>query len=157
MIDFEALFDALISHQAASGFFEIVLMHEPKAPVTSGGITAASWFNQITPAVRASGLAATSYRVEFITRLYSSMLAEPQDSIDPTVLKATGHLLSLYNGDFELTDGAGNRRVMQVDLLGVHAAPLQARAGYLNLGNAKYRAMDVITPLIVDDAYPQAP
>lgn len=157
MIDFEGLFDALISHQAASGFFEIVIQHEPKSPLSAGGVTAASWFNQITPAARASGLAVTSYRIEFITRLYVSMLMEPEDSIDPTVLKAVGHLFELYNGDFELRNGAGERRVMQVDILGIHAAPLQARAGYLNLGNMKYRAMDVITPLIVDDAYLQAP
>ena len=150
-IDFDVLFDKLVSHQVASGFYEMVTRHEPKAnPGT--GITAASWFQRLTPAAKVSGLNITSLRVEFITRLYTSMLAEDQDEIDPRVLRAVGHLMQVYSEDFEL-DGV----VMEVDLFAAHGPPLDAKAGYLRQGPTLYRVVDVLTPLIVADVFDQIP
>ena len=150
-VDFEALFDGLISHQAASGFFEVVARHEPKNP-PGQGITCASWFQRMLPSQRVSGLNVTSLYLEFVTRLYTNMLAEDQDEIDPQVLRATGHLFRLYSEDFEL-----GGRVMEVDLLGSHGQPLEAKAGYLAMGRVLYRVFDVITPLVVADVWDQVP
>ncbi len=150
-IDFDNLFDKLVSHQAASGFFEIVARHEPKAN-PGPGITAASWFQQLAPAAKVSGLAITSVRAEFVTRIYTSMLAEDQDEIDPTVLRAVGHLFQLYSEDFEL-----GGTIFEVDLFAAHGPGLLARAGYLRQGQTLYRVVDVTTPLIIVDVFDQIP
>ena len=150
-INLRTLFDAIESHQATSGFFELVARHEPKS--TPGpGLSAANWFNSVRPVALASGLAATAARVELVTRIYTNMLAEPADAIDSDVYDAVDFLLGLYHGDFTL---GGNIR--NIDLLGAHGEPLHARAGYLNQSRVLYRIVDLVTPLIINDAWTQAP
>lgn len=144
------ILDALVSHAAALGHFERVNQHEPKAKNPAGqGMTAAVWLQSLAP-IRSSGLAATSGRLEFTLRVYTSMLAEPQDAIDPRVLAAVDALLAAYSGDFDL-----GGTVRNVDLLGAHGTPLSARAGYLDQGGRLYRVMDVALPLIVNDLWNQ--
>ena len=145
----EALFTKIESHALSLGRFDQVNRHEPKnAP--GNQLTAAIWVQQIGGAV-GSGLAATDARVEFTVRIYSNMLAEPQDAIDPNILSATDVLMSAYQGDFTL-DGT----IKAVDLLGMAGTPLGAQAGYLTQDNTLYRVMDITLPLLVADAWVQA-
>lgn len=145
-----AILDAIQSHAMALGLFERVNTHEPKnAP--GNGITAAIWFQDVTP-VRSGGLAQTSARVEYSVRLYTSMLAEPQDMIDPAMTGAVDVLMNAYSGDFEL----GNN-VRNVDLLGQAGQPLSATAGYLNQDGKMLRIITVTLPLIVNDVWEQVP
>jgi hypothetical protein len=146
----EAIIDALVSHAMTTADFEAVNQHEPKnAP--GNGLTAAIWVQSISP-TRSNGLSSTSIRMAFTVRLFSNMLQEPQDMIDPNLVKALDKLLALYSGDFTL-DGL----VRNVDLLGAHGAPLGAQAGYVNLSGTHFRIFDINVPVILNDVWTQEP
>lgn len=145
----DEIVDVVMSHALASGYFDRVNGHEPKnAPGT--GLSAAVWADSIR-SVQSSGLSSTSAAVVLNVRLYTSMLQEPQDAIDPAMLRAVSALFAAYSGDFTL---GGNAR--EVDLLGSDGAPLQAKAGYLNQDQKLYRVMTITLPVIVNDAWDQA-
>lgn len=149
-INSAAIFAAVEGHAMASGLFERVNGHEPRnAP--GSGLSAAVWFAGLQPVAAASGLAATSARLLFTVRIYANALQEPQDGIDPSVLGAADTLMAAYSGDFTL--GA---LIRDVDLLGAHGVALSAQPGWLDMGEAKYRTVDITLPMIINDAWPQA-
>lgn len=146
------IIDAIVSHALASGQFERVNGHEPKA-APGNGLSAAVWVDSVGPARNQSGLAATTALVVFNVRLYSPMLAEPQDAIDPNLTGALDALMTAYSADFEL---GGN--VRNIDLLGTasgNRAPLSAQAGYLNQDGKLYRVYTITLPVVVNDAWTQ--
>jgi hypothetical protein len=145
----DEIVDVVMSHALASGYFDRVNGHEPKnAP--GNGLSAAVWADSVR-SVQSSGLSSTSAVVVLNVRLYTSMLQEPQDAIDPAMLRAVSALFDAYSSDFTL---GGNAR--EVDLLGSDGAPLQAKAGYLNQDQKLYRVMTITLPVIVNDAWDQA-
>jgi len=144
------ILNALTSHSAASGLFESVLNHEPKSS-PGVGLTTAIWCQAIGPMPAGSGLAATTSRVEFVQRVYSPMLTEPQDAIDPRVVAAVDVLMGAYTGDFTL-----GGLIRNVDCLGAAGVPLSARAGYLTQDGKLFRIMDLTVPCIVNDLWSQA-
>lgn len=148
-LDIRTILSAVESHALASGYFVAVNGHEPKSPPNSG-ITAAVWVEQIGPARRASGLDSTTARLALYVRLYSSLVQEPADAIDPDLMTALDALMAAYSGDFTL-----GGLVRDVDLLGQHGDPLSARAGYLAEGGSEYRVMTINLPLIVNDLWDQ--
>ncbi len=151
-LDLEAILDRVASHALASGRFASVSTHEPKAApaATPGAPTAAVWVDSVEPARASSGLATTTIRLGLNVRVYASMLSEPQDAIDPAVVKAVDALLAAYSGDFTL-----GGVVRAVDLLGSVGTPLSARAGYLTQDSKLYRVMTITVPLIVNDVWEQ--
>jgi len=144
------LLNALVSHAMAIGYFERVNTHEPKS-APGNGLYCAIWVDTIDP-VTSSGLAATSGRVAFHIRVYSNMLGEPQDDIDPNILGAVCGLLDDYTGQFELGGAGGTRNV---DLLGQHGQALSAAAGYVNMDGRIYRVMVIVMPVLVNDLFEQ--
>lgn len=151
MINIDAILNRLVSHAMTLGHFERVNQHEPKnAP--GNGLSCAIWLDAINPVPAHSGLRATTGRVAFMARVYTSMLTEPPDFVDPNILKAVVDLMGAYSGDFEL---GGN--VRNVDLLGQAGAPLQAQAGYLNQDGKLFRVMTITLPVIVNDVWEQVP
>jgi len=149
--DFVALLDAAVSKAQTLGLFEKVNGHEPKNP-PGHGLSASVWVQDLSP-IQAGGLDATSGRVEISVRIYTNMLAEPQDGIDPRMLTAVAALIGAYTSDFEIGDLAG---VRGIDLLGAYGTPLSAKAGYLNLDGKLYRVMTITLPVIVNDLWVQA-
>lgn len=149
MIGIQAICDDIIGKIAGSGVFEVVLNHEPKNAPTPG-LTAAVFFRKVEPIQGRSGLASTTGRLVFNVRLYSSLIQEPQDAIDPDLVDACDRLLTLFSGDFDL---GGN--VANVDLLGAHGEPLQAEAGYLQTSEATYRVITITLPLVINDVWSQ--
>jgi hypothetical protein len=150
-MEVEAILDGVVTHAAASGFFESVNTHEPKNS-PGNGLRAAVWCQSIVPIPAASGLNRTSGRLLFNLRIYSNMLKEPQDAIDPEVIKALDALFTAYSNDFTL-DG----QIKSIDLLGMYGIPLTAQAGYQKIGETMYRVVTVQLPLIVNDLWEQAP
>lgn len=150
-LDATGIFNALISHAAGTGLFESVNGHEPKSS-PGKGITAAVWVARIEPARATSGLAATSALVTCTVRIFSDMLQEPQDGIDPAVIEATDALMNAYSGDFTL-----GGLIRNVDLLGQTRTPLFAQSGYLNVSGRMFRIMDITVPMIVSDVWEQEP
>lgn len=148
-INIRALIDAATSAGSASGYFDAVQGHEPKsAPGT--GLTYAVFLAALAPVAAASGLAATSARVELTGRIYKPFLAQPEDLIDPNLADAADALITAYSGDFDLGGNARN-----VDLLGAHGTPLGLRAGYQQIDKTMYRVLDITIPIIVNDAWTQ--
>jgi len=140
---------AVVSDARRSAYFDKVNTHEPKRkPGTQ--LTAAVWVQAIDPIPLASGLASTSARIVFMLRIYSHMLKEPQDAIDPEVMKATSNLMRRYHDDFDF-DGV----IRNVDLLGAYGIALSAQAGYLEVDGTNFRIMDILIPCIVNDVWPQ--
>lgn len=145
-----AVLDGIVSPMLASGMFQRVNKHEPKSAPGSG-LTAAVWLDAVGPAVSASGLSATSARLVFKIRLYTSMVSEPQDAIDPAMLTATVKLMALFSADFDL--GAS---VRNIDLLGAFGIPMSSQAGYLNQDGKLMRIIDITLPLILNDLWSQS-
>lgn len=148
-LDIRTILSAVESHALSSGHFVTVNGHEPMSPPTSG-ITAAVWVEQIGPARGSSGLDSTTARLALFVRLYSSLVQQEPDAIDPNLMTALDALMAAYSGDFTL-----GGIVRDVDLLGQHGDPLSARAGYLAEGGAEYRVMTITLPLIVNDLWDQ--
>lgn len=143
----ESAFDKLSSTAAASGYFERVLTHEPKsAPGT--GLTFSAFLGPIRPIAPYSGLAVTSARVLITCRIYSPMLAEPQDRIDIDLAKASSYMLAQLTGDFGIT-GA------YLDLLGSYGIDVSATPGYVELDRSMFRITDTTAPFIADDVFTQ--
>lgn len=150
-LDATGIFNALTSHAEATGLFESVNGHEPKSS-PGKGITAAIWVARIEPARGTSGLAATSALVTCTVRIFSDMLQEPQDGIDPAVVAATDALMNAYTGDFTL-----GGLIRHVDLLGQTRNPLFAQSGYINVSGRMFRIVDISVPMIVSDVWEQQP
>lgn len=147
--DIVAILDAVTSHAAALGPFESVVTHEPKAAIATG-LTGAVWVNQIDLVPTFSGLAESAVRVQFVVRLYDSMLREPQDAIDPDMTRVINDLFIAYHQDFTL-----GGLVTEIDLLGEYGEGLYARTGYIKQDNKLMRAMSIYLPVIVAAAFTQ--
>lgn len=145
----QQVIEAVAGHVMQSGWFDRVNQHEPKS-APGNQLTAAVWVQGMRPAT--SGLASTSVRFELSVRLYSSMLAEPQDMIDPNLMAAAWDLWADYSGHFTL-----GGLVESVDLLGKDGNPLESEAGYIPIDNRLYRVITITLPVKVNDAFDQVP
>lgn len=146
-LDYAVFQENLISHAKATGLFDTVCGHERKnGPGT--GVHCEIFTDTIDPA--RSGLAATSIRLGIRVRVRTDMIQEPQDGIDPRIIRAAGEFMQSVTNDFEV-EGAARF----VDLLGAHGIPLSARSGYVPQDGKQYRAMDVIVPIIINDVWDQ--
>jgi hypothetical protein len=150
----DALFAALVTDAEVTGLFEVVNTHEPKS-APQNGLNCSIWADTIKP-VKAGGLNQTSGLVSFFVRIYNSMLAEPQDDIDPAILAAAGVLMNTYSGDFQLATAAGVD-VRMVDLLGAYSDGLSAQAGYMSIDSKMFRVMVISLPVVLNDMFPQSP
>lgn len=149
-LDVTTILDGLVSHALSIGYFERVNTHEPKSH-PGHGLSCAIWVQEIRPLPLASGLNETTVLLAFDVRVYSNMLQDPQDAIDPNLLTAVDALMSAYSGNFTL-GGA----VRDVDLLGQFGSGLTAEAGYVNINQKLMRVMTIGLPLVVNDLWSQA-
>lgn len=144
----QSVIDNLVSLALASGLFRAVNGHEPKS-APEAGLTCAVWADTVDP-VRESGLAVSSARVVFKLRLYTPMISEPQDAIDPTLLAAADVVLAAIHADLEL-----GGTVRNIDVFGANGVALGARAGYVTIGSTVFRVIDVTVPAIINDVWNQ--
>lgn len=147
-MDIKDKFDRLQSICMATGRFDRVNTHEPKnAP--GRGLTAALWIDKVQPA--SSGLAKTNVKVVFKIRLYTSMLMEPPDLIDPELMYALDDVMAALTADFTLGD-----TIQAIDLLGKEQGhPLMMESGYINIDTRVMRVFTINVPLILNDTWEQ--
>jgi len=150
-MDTKPIVEAARSHAMTLGIFSTTPTHEPKS-APGPGLTLAIWAQDIRPIPARSGLASTSALLTLNERIYSSMMAEPQDEIDPEIIAAVDTLFASYSADFDL-----GGVVAEVDLLGQYGEPMNARAGYLEQDRRVFRVMTIALPLVINDAWPQSP
>lgn len=144
--------NALTTLASESGIFENVYGHEPKAAPSVTGVSCGVWVNTGPAVVQSSGLTSGSVRIEFVYRVFRSMLTEPQDNIEPEVLDATDELFTRLAGEFQL--GVSGTRY--IDVQGADGEGLRAQPGYLEQNNKMFRIMEVFVPVIINDAYTYA-
>lgn len=149
-LDIDAITDAIASHAMSLGHYDRVNTHQTRiAP--GNQLTAAVWFQTLTP-IRSSGLSATSVRLEFTFRQYQSSISEPQDAIDPEMVRAASAMYESLHQDFEL---GGQAR--SIDLLGASGAALSMDAGYIEASGLTLRVIDILIPIVINDVFTQAP
>lgn len=147
----DTLFDAVVSVFQRTGYFDKTNMHEAKRR-PGKGLKAAVWFQNMRPVGAISGLAASSGLVTFIGRIYSDMLKEPQDMIDPALMRAAASVMRGFHGNY---DFGLDPMVRNVDLLGETGSQLDATAGYLTIENSMFRVVDITIPVICNDVWAQ--
>jgi hypothetical protein len=140
--------DAIASYAAQSGYFDRVMLHEPKS-APGKGLTLAIFAADFSP-IQSSGLSSTSVRMTINAQLRCSMTREPQDDIDLDLIEAADALCAEISGDFDL--GAS---VRSVDLLGQHGATLGGIPGYITHDGHMYRVIDVMIPCLISDVWEQ--
>lgn len=133
------------------GRFDKVQTHEPKSAPGSG-VTCAVWLQNLRPVAAASGLAVTSMLVVFQYRIYTNMLAEPQDAIDVEVATVASEMLAELTASFVVPDDAVRA---ELDLLARHGVAMETRAGYLNQDGKLMRVLDTFVPLVAYDVFDQ--
>lgn len=148
----DPIFDAVVSDVQATAYFRQVLPYEPKRAPTEG-LTAAAWVQAMQPLGMLSGLTVSSGLLTFIVRIYSNMLQEPQDHIDPNMLRAASAIMRRYHDDYDFDL---HPLVRNVDLLGMSGTQLSCVAGYLEVDRKMYRIYDITVPVIVNDMWTQA-
>lgn len=151
-LNVDAVLDGIVSNALQLGIFEKVNTHEPKSAPVGRGLTLAIWVQTIRPAPADSSILNTSALVVFNMRITQSMLTEPQDSIDPSLMKAVDTLLTQYSFAFTLAGSVRN-----IDLLGANGIELAAEAGYYDVGGKFFRGMTITLPVIINDVWTQGP
>lgn len=150
-LNFTGVLTAIANKSARLGLFSKINKHEPRnAP--GSRITAAIWVQEIGPAD--AGLAETNVRLTVTQRIYTSMISEPMDAIDPQIVHAVDRVMSALTADLTL-----GGLVRCIDLLGLEgirgSAPMSAQAGYLNIDGKIFRIMDITIPVILNDIWTQ--
>lgn len=146
-IDTRAVRDALVTRAESLGVFQQVLAHEPKSK-PGAKCSLSLWSGLARPA--SSGLDSTSLLWVWTGRVTVSMLTEPQDDIDCTVMDAALAFMGALSGDFDLGGLARD-----VDLLGQHGIALSGDMGYHTHSDTMYRAFAMQIPIVFNDALSQ--
>jgi hypothetical protein len=150
--DFLAAHNVILSHAAETGWFQSIYGHEPKAaPQPGSRLSMAVWLQSVDPVGSLSGLGSASVRIEWSARLYTSMLTEPQDAIDPGMMLALIDFMGRLYADEDL-GGTVNRLILLDG--SEYGEPVNGKAGYLNQDGKIFRVFTVTIPALVDALFP---
>jgi hypothetical protein len=127
------------------GGFDSVMLAEPKS-APGKGVTVAVFFASMGLAGGASGLSKGTAVYVFTIRVYTDMLREPVETIDPDLVAAVDKILDALGADFDL-----GSTVRNIDFLGSEGTPLGVEAGYVEVSGKMCRIADITLPLIVND------
>jgi hypothetical protein len=144
------LYDQLVSHAEQLGVFDAGVNPAEPWSTPGDGVWCALTAPSISPVAAASGLAATTVRLEFKAICGASALMRPVGRADKVVFGAAAALLNAYTGAFTL---GGN--VRNVDLLGAHGAPLSGAPAWMTIGEHQFRVYEITLPLIDSDVFAQ--
>lgn len=151
-LDLNAYRAAAMSHAQALGLFGQVLGHEPVSAPGSG-LTYAMWVGPVRTIPGRSGLASVSVRLELRGRVFLPADTEPMDDVDTAVTGAVNALMREYCGDFTL-----GGTVADIDILGMYGTGLSSETGYTSFsGGTTYRVATLTIPLVINDAWTEAP
>lgn len=151
-INSRQIFSVIGSTAMATGLFDSVIGHEPKSAPPLGQMAHyAYWLGPIRT-IQSSGLASVSVRLEVIGRVYINAFQEPADDIETDACNYVDKLMELYCGDFEL---GGNARM--IDIFGSEGDPLLLTPGYIEQDKKQFRIVDVMIPILINDAWTESP
>lgn len=155
-----SVYDKIVSHASATGYFADVAGHEIKS---SGplGLVCMMWMDYLGPALggAGSGLAETSTLLVLNARIEAGAFAPDRltaDAIDPKLLAAASALMGRLIGDLTL-DGTAAGLVRTIDVRGMSGRRLEGRGGYLDRDGKLKRLINITVPIILNDAWTEAP
>jgi hypothetical protein len=145
-----ALYSAVVSAVKSGGEFAVVVQHEPKsAPQSLPAL--ALWLSNVTPVPAASGLSATSARIQLSARVYVNALSKPEEQQDLKLLALASSVVGTYTSGFTL----GGELSLGIDLLGRYGGALGITPGWLAHDDKFFRIAEITIPLILDDIWTQ--
>ena len=138
----QAVMERVKSFLAASGRCSAGAgVGEPKSPPATGaGLYGAVMLG--SGGLTETSLATASGRISLIVRLYRDAINEPLDQTEFLIGQTVFELIEDFMGDFDFGD-ASVRNVLPLE---VQWAP-----GYQDIGNIKYRLVDITVPLLIND------
>lgn len=143
----EEILDAVVSHAQRLRVCERVLTKEPtNAP--GSGCTASIVGRKLEPVGMASGMASSTARFEVWTRLYVDASNSKADAV---ITGVAWKLFAAWQADLDLELDY----VWSIDIMGRYGEKLIGQFGYVELGGTFYRVMDIVLPIIINDAWPQ--
>lgn len=151
------LSDAVVSELQRTGYFDIVLMKEPKhAP--GSGITAATWVQDLRALPEASGLNLTTSLMTFQVRMYQLIDKQADftngDLVDIRMTKAGASFIRNLHAPFDFDM---HPLVSHVDILGQYSgAPIALTMGHLEVDGNVFRAGDIFVPIVIRDMWRQS-
>lgn len=146
----KATIQELASHASASGFFQDVLIGEPKSPPTAVKPTL-SLFIQSANVVNIYLDGSTQEVHTIMARIYRDMLQEPIDQIEYELADAAA---SYVEDILEEFDQRGSIR--EIDAAGQYGSALSQTWGHVFISNQGYRVVDISIPCVVDDSITMA-
>lgn len=147
-LNFENIHNALADRCKRTGLFGDVIKHEPRSAPSVQKMSLAVWCDNVRPAGKSSGLAATAASIIFSLRIYLSMTYKPEDRIDSVIWDAYDVLMEDFAGDFDL-----GGHVKAVNLQGAEGQLLQGQAGYIVQDQKLFRIVELSLPLTINDAW----
>lgn len=147
-LNVEPVFNAIVSHALATGYFDRVITHEPKSAPRLG-IVGSLWRESVRPIGRGSGLNITSVRATFRFRILLNFAQDPLDMIDINLSKAEDAMFNSLHGDFTLGGVVRN-----IDLVGDNG--LRSEAGHVEQDGKFYRFIDIFIPVVINDVWEQS-
>lgn len=148
-VDFATIRDTIASKISATGGFQHVIPHDLLSAPTTDGLVASFVGSRITPS-QLSGLAAVTMRLEIVVRVHLNALLDPPELIDTLVFAGADAIMGAMIANWRL-DGVAN--VRNVDVLGEGGDGMRTEPGYLDIGQTKFRCIDVFIPVLVNDAW----
>lgn len=148
-----AAYDAVLSRVAATGHFEDVIGHELTA-AGPPGLVASQWADYLGPAV-GSGLASTDALLVLNVRVEATAFVADRataDAMDPRILSAVTAVIAALASDLTL-----DSTVRVIDVRGISGRRLESRAGYMERDRTLKRVVSISVPIIIDDAWIEAP
>ena len=141
-----ATMQTIQGHLMSGGGFVSVQLGQPStvAPALTG-ITAAIWLEHIQVGTVFLGVVDKIYEVT--VRLYTNMLAEPQEQGELDLALTVQDIGSDLLGDFTLGTSVRN-----IDAAGIYGTPLGAQWGYTSVAGVMFRTVDITVPIIVNDS-----
>lgn len=146
----KATLQAMQSHLKASGYFQDVLIGEPKGPPGGNKPTAALFMNSASVVqIMLDGGTVESHIVTL--RVYRNMLQESTEKAETDLAEAVSKTSEDILGEFDL---GGNIR--NVDAAGMHGSGVRFDWGYIQIDQTMFRICDITVPLIVDNSVTMA-
>tara|TARA_R110002020_G_scaffold120129_2_gene273691 strand:- start:4467 stop:4940 length:474 start_codon:yes stop_codon:yes gene_type:complete len=128
------------------GLFATVQIGEPKQAVGQGLHAAIYMLSVSVIMVYVGGETRESHVVQL--RVYKDMLSEntdPQNNLESELASVVSKLMENLLSDTDLESS-----IMSIDAGGMDGGSMTATYGYLSLGGAMYRVVDINIPLIVN-------
>lgn len=150
-----AIYQAVLTQAQACGNFNASTDHDSRNP-PGQGVSASLIVQTLEPIGRASGLNATSGRIEFVLRIEMPREAEPSGATEKTLISAVVAFIAACTAGFELPD-VPEGIVRCIDLLGMYGDPLKATFGWFDHSDGRYRGAEIAVPIILNDIFVQSP